>query len=79
VAVRLRSETDTDAIRAVNMCPNGNRTMSDNYQLINVIGIYENDSRLVTGMPVESNSSCCPSIVPEQAAQTRPAFNTTAV
>jgi len=28
----------------VNMCPNGNRTMSDNYQFINVIGIFENDS-----------------------------------
>ena len=27
------------------MCPNGNRTMSDNYQFINVIGISENDQQ----------------------------------
>ena len=25
------------------MCPNGNRTMSDNFQFINLIGISEND------------------------------------
>jgi len=27
------------------MGPNGNRTMNDNYQFINVIGICENDIR----------------------------------
>jgi len=26
------------------MCPNGNRTMSDNFQFINLIGISENDN-----------------------------------
>jgi hypothetical protein len=40
-AARLRKEAESEAISAVNMCPNGNRTMSDNSQLINAIEVYE--------------------------------------
>ena len=40
-AARLRKEADSEAIRAVNMCPKGNRTMSDNSQSISAIGVYE--------------------------------------
>jgi hypothetical protein len=41
-AARLRNEAASEAIRAVNMCPRGNRTMSDNSQSISAIGVYEN-------------------------------------
>lgn len=33
-AARLRNEAASEAIRAVNMCPRGNRTMSDNFRSI---------------------------------------------
>jgi hypothetical protein len=29
----------------VNMCPKGNRTMSDNSQSVSAIGVYENHTR----------------------------------
>ena len=40
-AERLRNEAASEAIRAVNMCPKGDRTMSDNSQSISAIGVYE--------------------------------------
>jgi hypothetical protein len=43
-AARLRNEAENAVMSAVNKCPNGNRTMSDNSQLINLIGIYKNNS-----------------------------------
>jgi hypothetical protein len=43
-AARLRKEADSEAIRAVNMCPKGNRTMSENSQSVSAIGVYENHS-----------------------------------
>ena len=39
-AARLRNEAASEAMSAVNMCPNGNRNMSDKLQFINLIGIY---------------------------------------
>jgi hypothetical protein len=44
-AARPRKEADSEAIRAVNMCPKGNRTMSDNSQSVSAIGVYENHTR----------------------------------
>src|ERR687895_750202 len=38
-AARLRNEAASAAMSAVNRCPNGNRTMSDKLQFINLIGI----------------------------------------
>ncbi len=50
-AARLRKEADSEAIRAVNMCPKGNRTMSENSQSVSAIGVYENHSGLPTTQP----------------------------
>jgi hypothetical protein len=48
-AARLRNEAASEAIRAVNICPKGNRTMSDNSQSISAIGVYENHRRARLG------------------------------
>ena len=53
-AARLRNEAASEANRAVNTCPKGNRTMSDNSQFISAIGVYENHNH---GLSVAASCS----------------------
>src|SRR5262249_34967738 len=46
-AARHRNDANSDATRAVNMWPKGNRTMSDKSHFTNVIGVYENHNRWI--------------------------------
>ena len=41
-AARLRKEAKNAAKREHNKCPNGNRMVNDNFQIINQIGFCEN-------------------------------------
>ena len=45
-AARLRKEAKNAAQREHYKCPNGNRMVNDNFQIINQIGLCENHSRL---------------------------------
>src|SRR5215831_13721556 len=65
-AARLRNEAASEAMSAVNKCPNGNRRMSDKLQFINLIGIYGKHSMLVddNGIPVLRRSSSSKHIQP---------------